>query len=272
MEKRISREQIKSGVYAIRSQIDSRVYVGSSVNVHIRFNRHSHHLNIGNHPNAKLQNFYNKYGNDSLVFELIEYCDKSVLIEREQFHIDNTSNLFNIRLVAESNLGLSCKNKGKPSGVVFTQETRDKISKAHMGNKYNLGRHPSEETKRKISNSCKGRVISEETRLKLSKSGKGRAVSDKVKKIMSEKLKGNTNGSFISDKSRLSRNIKVAVSKTEYKIIKYDLDGVFIDEYMNSYKAEIIMGYPKRSIWQVLNRNKISIYKGFLWKKVRVKH
>jgi len=63
-----------------------------------------------------------------------------------------------------------------------------------IGNKSMLGKHHSEETKRKISKAHKGMKISEKTRKKLSKGHKGKHHSEETKKIMSEAHKGKYKG------------------------------------------------------------------------------
>ena len=52
-------------------------------------------------------------------------------------------------------------------GKPRSEETKKKISIAHQGNKHCLGKKCSEETKKKISEKLKGRIISEESRLKM---------------------------------------------------------------------------------------------------------
>lgn len=59
---------------------------------------------------------------------------------------------------------------------VMNQETKDKISKAMIGNQNGLGHPCSEEKKRKISEAQKGREFSEEHKLKLSIAAKNRHV------------------------------------------------------------------------------------------------
>lgn len=68
------------------------------------------------------------------------------------------------------------------SGMICTQETKDKLRKASTGKKHTeesllkiglASKNRSVETRAKISMKLKGRTISEETRAKLSASGKG---------------------------------------------------------------------------------------------------
>lgn len=53
-----------------------------------------------------------------------------------------------------------------------------------------LGQHHSEESKKKISESNKGRVVSKETRKKISESEKGKTVSEETKKKLSKAQMG----------------------------------------------------------------------------------
>lgn len=71
---------------------------------------------------------------------------------------------------------------------IMNQETKDKISKAMIGNKNGLGHPCSEEKKKKISESQKGRKFTEEHKYKLSLSAKNRNTpcSEEKKKKLSE--------------------------------------------------------------------------------------
>jgi group I intron endonuclease len=87
------------GIYKITCVNNNKVYIGSSSNIKTRWSRHKSNLK-NNRSNPNLQNSYNKYGLNSLKFELIEECNVENLIEREQFHASNYKNngvtLFNV--------------------------------------------------------------------------------------------------------------------------------------------------------------------------------
>lgn len=76
------------------------------------------------------------------------------------------------------------------SGVIMSEETKRKMSESLKG------RTPSEETRKKLSETAKGRIRSEETRKKLSEAMKGntwnigRKHSEESRKKMSELAKG----------------------------------------------------------------------------------
>lgn len=66
-------------------------------------------------------------------------------------------------------------------GKKLSEETKRKLSEAHKGKKFNLGRHHSEETKIKIRNKLLGRKIPDEIKLKISLSSKGKKKNIKNK-------------------------------------------------------------------------------------------
>ena len=96
-----------SGVYAIFSRVDDRVYIGSSASIGKRIKEHMSDLRAGRHHSRHLQNFYNKYGLGSLGFAVLRETEKTkqALIEAEQFFIDAMHPAFNMSPTAGSNLG-----------------------------------------------------------------------------------------------------------------------------------------------------------------------
>ena len=155
----------KSGIYRIRSLVNDKVYIGSAVNIYNRWHHHKHYLVRGTHANSKLQRFVNKHGFDSLVFEVIELCDKEKLIGREQVFIDKEKPFFNVCQVAGNTLGvrpteeararLSASRKEKPTsgmlGKKHTKETKDAISAKAK----ERGLHPAFKAASKAANTGK---------------------------------------------------------------------------------------------------------------------
>lgn len=81
-----------SGIYRILL-FSGKYYVGHSVNIEQRWYIHRWHLQRNQHHCQQLQNAWNKYG--ELVFEVLEECssERTVLLEREQFHMDAAGSL-----------------------------------------------------------------------------------------------------------------------------------------------------------------------------------
>lgn len=157
----------KSGIYQIRNLVNGKVYVGSSVNLNRRRNVHFYKLRHNMHDNLKLQNAFNKYGETSFVFEIIEIVDdKCQLLNKEQYYIDKYNVIqegYNILPNAYSTLGFC------PSA-----ESRNKMSIAHKG------KHISEEQKRKISIGNTGRKRTEEQKCNISNNRKGKGARQVV--------------------------------------------------------------------------------------------
>lgn len=80
-------------------------------------------------------------------------------------------------------------------GKHHSDETRRKLSESHKGQvPWNKGKHGiySEDTRRKLSESNKGHHHSEDTRKKMSESRKGKTMSEETRRKMSESHKGKT--------------------------------------------------------------------------------
>lgn len=169
----------QSGIYKIQSKIKpERIYIGSAINITKRWSNHLCYLQKNTHHSSILQNHFNKYGIDDLIFTIIEPCFPEFLIIREQYYLDKLKPKFNVRFIAESHLG-----------VKHSEETKRKLSIYHTGKTH------TPETKLKISISLKGRKNPH----------KGYICSDETKKKRSEALKGNKNnlGRKATDEQKL---------------------------------------------------------------------
>ena len=120
----------RAGIYAIRNKVNGFLYVGSAVNLRIRFAQHKRDLRKAAHPNRYLQRAWEKYGEESFEFEILEFVDSfENLTGREQFWIDQEQSHqrdkgYNLSPTAKSILGyrfsdeqkakVSAGLKGKP--------------------------------------------------------------------------------------------------------------------------------------------------------------
>ena len=143
---------MNSGVYAIRNVINGHRYVGSTGKLSIRWGQHKYELNKNNHFNSYLQNAWNKYGEKSFVYEVVERCDDNALMEREEFwinclHSHKTEDGYNLcKTPRASRLGckaspetvakmkISLGGKNHPMwGKHLKLETRKKLSQLQLG-------------------------------------------------------------------------------------------------------------------------------------------
>lgn len=103
MEK-ITKELRVSGIYCIENKVNHKVYIGSSKNIYQRLLKHFALLRHNKHENAHLQNAWNKYGEKSFEWTVIEKCENSILTEREQYCIDLFGAEYNITKKVERNI------------------------------------------------------------------------------------------------------------------------------------------------------------------------
>jgi len=96
-----------AGVYMILNTQNGKRYVGSSVDLAHRWQRHTWELAQGVHGNYRLQKAWAFYGEDAFEFSVLEYvaANKKDLLGREQHYIDTICPEYNILRVAGSNLG-----------------------------------------------------------------------------------------------------------------------------------------------------------------------
>lgn len=217
------------GIYCILNKVDGKRYIGQSIDIDTRKNHHFGDLRRGEHKNSYLQHSFNKYGENSFVFSILEYCSsKDELNEREKYWISfydttNRSKGYNLTTGGDANTEFTIErrmnisnslkgNKHPMYGKHHSKETRKKMSKSRKGERNGMyGKHHSKETKQKISKAHKGKnnglfgenhpmygkSLSEETRNKISDAIKGenhpmygKHHSEEVKRKISEINKG----------------------------------------------------------------------------------
>jgi group I intron endonuclease len=102
-----------SGIYQIQSKIKNWLYIGSSKNLKNRKSEHFNDLKNNKHGNIHLQRHFKKYGEDDLIFGIIEFCSEDDLIKREQYYMDKVNPKFNICKIAASRKGVKQSEKTK---------------------------------------------------------------------------------------------------------------------------------------------------------------
>lgn len=164
---------MKSGIYRIVNVVNGKLYVGSSTDVKYRLWRHRHELLLNKHENRYLQNAWNKYGELSFIFEILFYCKKEKLLQREQEMIDYYQSAngkgYNLCSVAGNCLGIKRskstreKMRGNTNGKggkgrKHSQETRNLLSILRMGKPSGMkGRHHTNHAKKLMILAKKGK-------------------------------------------------------------------------------------------------------------------
>jgi group I intron endonuclease len=96
-----------SGIYQIRCITNGKIYIGSAVNMPGRWADHRRTLERCVHRNQHLQQAWNKYGEESFEFTVMEYVTPAFLLRAEQEWIDKSQCInrkigFNIYPIAGS--------------------------------------------------------------------------------------------------------------------------------------------------------------------------
>jgi len=108
----------KPGIYKIGFIGTEKFYIGSTTeSLTLRFIRHYNSLKRGTHHNAPLQHAFKKY-KEKITLEILEVCEKSECIKREQYYLDTLFPEYNI-----------CKVAGNTFGVVPSRNERMKRGK-----------------------------------------------------------------------------------------------------------------------------------------------
>lgn len=168
----------ESGVYRILNKVNNKRYIGSTEGTFKgRWINHRSDLNKRKHVNRHLQSAWLMYGAASFEFQVVERCHPDKCLEREQYWMDKED-------VCNPDKGYNILPKaGSPRGREVSQETRDKISKAHTGMKR------SEETRAKFSAMRKGKAPIAATEA-AAKANKGRKRSQAFCDNLSQKMTG----------------------------------------------------------------------------------
>jgi group I intron endonuclease len=179
-----------AGIYQIRNALNGHCYIGQSVDLFARLDRHRGLLRAGSSHNRHLQAAWNKYGEAAFVFEPLAAIDgpitKLELTDLEQDYVDFFLPVYNKRIECTD----SC------AGVRHTAEARAKMSASQLGQRRpaisaaKMGHAVSAETRAKIGDANRGRhhEKSPETRAKLSASKMGHAVSAEQRAKQSETM------------------------------------------------------------------------------------
>lgn len=154
------------GIYKIINVVNNKFYIGSAVNFSRRKTRHFSELRTNKHNNSKLQNAWNKYGEDAFVFAVVEEIkDKGLLLEVEnrwlKEHVGKDY-CYNIGVDATAPmLGMS----GEASPTWGYKHTKNSLKKIGAASKTRV---QSEEEKAKRRKSMKGHHVATSTRAKIS--------------------------------------------------------------------------------------------------------
>lgn len=229
----INENKYRSGIYMITNKLTGDFYIGQSTNISNRFINYFNISYLSNKKGLLISRALIKYGYSNFFLTILEYCNNSDLLIREQYYFDNLKPQYNILKIA----GSSHSHK-------LSEKTKAKISKALKGvyigeNSALFGRLHTEKTKELMSlkkagknNPLYGKCHSEKTKDLMKKKALGIKHSEETKLIMSTK-RGNLVNIYEKCSSEGFKLIGSFVSAR--RAAKFlEISGSTIRKYVNS--------------------------------------
>lgn len=259
----MSKEKI-CGIYCIENMINHKKYIGQSVNIFSRWQQHKSELNRKKHCNSKLQNAWNKYGEENFNFYILEKCNFSELDKKEQNYIKNYNSYYN-----GYNLDFGGTNR-----VRWTKEMRDKLSLF----KTNMSDEEKEKYRLAHQNECipiyqidfDGNIINKWLHGAREASKKLHIEQSCIWNCVNHKRKTYKKYIWIAcneyNKNTFNPKDYITHSSNPSSYNMYDLNGLFV-KHFNTYKELADYGLDPSGVLKCCN-GKIKYYKGYIFKRI----
>lgn len=218
---------VLSGIYRITCNPTGKIYIGSSVDIEYRKNKHFYLLRANKHPNPLLQSAYCKYGKDSFSFDILydlSGLTRDQILQKEQICLDSLDwdMAFNVCKYARGGEVIPEANERRKASLrAFYSENRDKIT---GGNNPFYGKKHTEAAKEAISKANTGKVRSDDfkkQKSELMKTRRGLHHSPEYLESLSLKYRGSGN----------PQSQKVTVKGVEYDCKKDAIKALGLKSY-----------------------------------------
>lgn len=113
---------IMTAIYKIENQATGDLYIGSCFDFVERKRRHLRDLRNNTHHSRYLQRAWNKYGESTFSFDILEECEKEDCILKEQYYFEQLKPKYNM-----------CPVAGRSTGYKHSKATLKKISQSLKG-------------------------------------------------------------------------------------------------------------------------------------------
>lgn len=221
----------QSGIYLWENK-NGKFYIGSSIDLSRRLASYYNINHLAKYPTRYINNALLKAGYSAFRLYILEYCDKEILIQREQYYFDLFKPVYNI-----------CTTAGSTLGRLHSEEAKERISKSKLNtntgeNNHFYGKIHSEEAKLKMVDTKIASILSRETKAKISKAMTGRKFTEEHRANLSLAKKN-------------SKGITVLNLATKEET-----------NYTSISQAEKLLGFPKGSIRDNLKSKSGNPYRG----------
>lgn len=221
------------GIYVIENKTNGKYYLGSSIDINGRWQDHRKHLRGGYHHSIALQRAWDKYGEESFEFKILEETDDPTsLVELEQTYLDSFPCQYNSSRWASS------------GSYSLRKPVCQYDLEGNLLNTFESIKEAERQTcvkESSISSCCKRKIRKNGSLCK-------------------------TAGGFLwcYEGDTPDKYQKRNYSSHEKRVNQYDLDGKFVATFVSAAEATKQMGLPPRRIARVISR-KDREYLGFLW-------
>jgi hypothetical protein len=251
----------EAGIYSITSKVNGKRYIGSASRICDRWINHKFDLKNNKHHSIHLQNHYNKYGEDDLIFSVIEIIErgdltlqefKKILLEKEQIYLNNWEECqFNCLKTAGSPLGHKV-----PNAKYYCYNKKNCLYQTYYfinGKKQRINTHYLEEDAVKEVNLIK--TLSEQEIIKYYKESK-----EKPRK----KPRGTKNYFFESRKGKYMVAFNINNKRLHFGYFYTEEEAIKQVEYINTLSTEEKIKYStSKSYPKTYNRKSNSKYYTF---------
>lgn len=293
----------KKGVYIIENIVTNKYYIGSTkVRFSSRFKKHLELLRLNKHHSKKLQRSYNKHGENSFKFRVLEVCETDQVRLKEQEWIDKMIPFYNMILIVDggtkhnykSKLKISRKQGGKPidvcdiSGNVIKtvnlqKEAADivngdqsKIYECLKGNRFKHKEHRFKYSGEDFNYVKKVRTYdqrigskhTEETKQKMKKAAKGRPKSENHRKELSKCMKNQWKLGIRKNPQERTQISCINQARTTFNgLIQVVKEDILFATFFSLKECSEVLGLNKSSIQYCLSGKRNKLY-GYKFKKL----
>ncbi|MCZ2224529.1 MAG: GIY-YIG nuclease family protein [Chitinophagales bacterium] len=269
-------------LYKITNLLDGKIYIGQSVNPSKRWRDHIYYSKRNNKYRQYIHHAMNKHGIENFNFEVIAGCrtqeDADYTEDQLMIQYNSKNSEFGYNLTSgASNGGHSEETKQKLREATLkqiaekghpaygTKRTEEVVQKMKNNWKEN---HPpvSEEVRKKMSDSHKGKKLPEEQVRKIAAANKGRKLSEEHKQILLECNKNR----IVSEETRnkMSERRKQIIAERKAKGEKVKKEIIFLYKITNIMDNRVYIGqsmYPSKRWNAIKNRSKKVLAASYLY-------
>jgi group I intron endonuclease len=244
-----------SGIYCIENRINNKKYIGCSKDIERRWYHHKRDLESNNHSNRYLQSSYNKYGENNFKFSIIQELPYS----KKQLQLMETYWIIYFSSFRDFGMGYNLTLGGEGNwGLTLSEETKKRLSEV------NKGKILSKEVREKISYGVL-KSNTEEVRKRKSESHKGMKRSlDSVKKS-SDGIRGEKNYGYGKKRPtevvERMRQKQIGKKKSEESKLKCARSNAMDVDIVKQIKNMLLEGISAPCVMKILNVSSRVVYR-----------